>query len=87
MHRAAVHTQLFLLTALSILLHSGTAASAEPLARDEFVRLRELLQPAENELWRMIPWRLSVLEGQQAAARQHKPIFIWAMDGHPLGCT
>ena len=28
-----------------------------------------------------------VLEARQEAAKQKKPIFIWAMDGHPLGCT
>jgi len=28
-----------------------------------------------------------VLDAQAAAAREGKPIFIWAMDGHPLGCT
>jgi len=28
-----------------------------------------------------------VLDAQAAATREGKPIFIWAMDGHPLGCT
>jgi hypothetical protein len=27
------------------------------------------------------------LSAQHSAAEQKKPIFIWAMDGHPLGCT
>ena len=29
----------------------------------------------------------AVLNAQQIAAKEDKPIFIWAMDGHPLGCT
>jgi hypothetical protein len=28
-----------------------------------------------------------LLEAQRIAAEAKKPIFIWAMDGHPLGCT
>ena len=63
-----------------------TAASAE-LDSKEFTRLIELLTPESSKPWRSIPWKLSVLEGQQAAAKSGKPIFIWAMDGHPLGCT
>ncbi|MAI71008.1 MAG: hypothetical protein CMM01_08875 [Rhodopirellula sp.] len=53
-------------------------------------RCRELiaeLQPGEDAIWRTIPWKLSVLEARSAAFKQDKPIFIWAMDGHPLGCT
>lgn len=45
------------------------------------------LQPGKDALWRTIPWKLSVLEARAAAFKQDKPIFIWAMDGHPLGCT
>ncbi|MGI9468691.1 MAG: hypothetical protein ACR2OA_16355 [Rubripirellula sp.] len=45
------------------------------------------LQPGKNALWRTIPWKLSVVEAREAAFKQDKPIFIWAMDGHPLGCT
>jgi hypothetical protein len=87
MNRIAIQMLSFIVVLLPVLSHSRNVASLEPLTRDEFARLRELLQPAEDELWRMIPWRLSVLEGQRTAAQQRKPIFIWAMDGHPLGCT
>lgn len=37
--------------------------------------------------WRSIPWELDLLEAQRKAVEESKPIFIWAMDGHPLGCT
>jgi len=64
-----------------ILLGSGD------LTLDEFETLHAQLQPAKDEAWRTIPWRVSLVEAQAAAAQQKKPIFIWAMDGHPLGCT
>jgi hypothetical protein len=63
------------------------ASSADKLTDEEFRRLHAQLQPATDEPWLTIPWKTSVLDAQRAAAAQKKPIFIWAMDGHPLGCT
>lgn len=60
---------------------------AEGLSEAEFRRLHNLLQPNPDELWRTIPWQTGVLDAQRMAAKAQKPIFIWAMDGHPLGCT
>ena len=62
-------------------------AFAEELNDAEVTRLIELLRPEKDEPWRTIPWKISVLDAQAAAAEQKKPLFIWAMDGHPLGCT
>lgn len=60
---------------------------AEQLTDAKFDELLAKLQPAKDEPWRTIPWRIALLDAQQTAAKQNKPIFIWAMDGHPLGCT
>ena len=49
-------------------------------------KLHESLKPPVAELWRDIPWKVSLLEGQNEAAREKKPLFIWSMDGNPLGC-
>lgn len=49
--------------------------------------LVEELSPAPNRKWREIPWDLSLTNGQAMAAESKKPLFVWAMDGHPLGCT
>ena len=62
-------------------------ATAEGLSDADFQRLHRQLQPAADEPWRTIPWKIALLDAQRAAAQQSKPIFIWAMDGHPLGCT
>ena len=59
----------------------------EVLTEQRFRLLHKQLQPAADELWRTIPWRTSLLKAQQIAITEKKPIFIWAMDGHPLGCT
>lgn len=57
-----------------------------PLSHAEFLELQKELQPAD-EPWRTIPWKIALLDAQRSAAELKKPIFIWAMDGHPLGCT
>jgi hypothetical protein len=63
------------------------AQAAFGLTEAEFQKLHRELQPNPDATWRTIPWKTSVLDAQAAAAREGKPIFIWAMDGHPLGCT
>jgi hypothetical protein len=57
------------------------------LTLGEFETLHRELQPTGTEAWRTIPWKTAMLDAQATAAKEGKPIFIWAMDGHPLGCT
>ena len=64
-----------------------SAAAGADLDESEFKRLHGELQPPVHEAWRSIPWKTSLLDAQATAARESKPIFIWAMDGHPLGCV
>lgn len=53
-----------------------------------FDRLHALMQPSAEELkWRKIPWRTSLWQARIDAAAAGKPIYLWEMDGHPLGCT
>ena len=76
---------------LSLLLIAGLGAQVKlqsPLLDDaRFAKLQALLTPAEDVTWRRIPWRIELLSAQREAAQQNKPLFVWAMDGHPLGCT
>ena len=76
------------LTATILLLSFVSRSFAEEvLTEQRFHQLHKQLQPAGDELWRTIPWRTSLLDAQRRAIAEKKPIFIWAMDGHPLGCT
>jgi hypothetical protein len=74
-------------TAVSGATGDPAKLAAEPLNDATFRELHRQLQPASGELWRTVPWKIDLLDAQRTAARQNKPIFIWAMDGHPLGCT
>jgi hypothetical protein len=62
-------------------------AVAVELNDEEFRRLHKELQVSKEEPWQTIPWKISLLDAQRTAAAECKPIFVWAMDGHPLGCT
>ena len=83
----------FLPAVFACLLLISSAVSAQlptasvRITEKEFRTLHEQLKPAADEPWRTIPWKISLLDAQRIAAEQKKPIFIWAMDGHPLGCT
>ena len=62
--------------------------SAAGVTADSFRELHTLIKPkASEESWARIPWMTSLWEARQKAAAQGKPILLWEMDGHPLGCT
>lgn len=56
--------------------------------RADFDTVFEFVSPRENETrWRQVPWIPSLWEGMKAAEEKKKPMFIWAMNGDPLGCV
>ncbi|MDJ0975674.1 MAG: hypothetical protein QNJ98_14525 [Planctomycetota bacterium] len=52
----------------------------------ENYRDRILPTPAEAA-WEEIDWHPSYAEGLRESSRQQKPLMLWVMNGHPLGCT
>jgi hypothetical protein len=65
---------------------SGTAA--EPLPTEQFARVQAAVKPCPGEdRWAEVPWLTNLWEARKQAAAQGKPILLWEMDGHPLGCT
>lgn len=63
------------------------AADIEPIRPDQFARLHGMIrvQPGEQRFWQ-VPWKLTVTEARQQAAREGKPIFVWAgAGGAPIG--
>jgi hypothetical protein len=71
------------MTALLLTLLLGMQ---EGLTDADCRKLHDSLKPPTAEMWRNIPWKVSLLEAQNLAAKEKKPIFIWSMDGNPLGC-
>lgn len=72
---------------MTILAAALALFPAQGLADEEFRRLHAEVLPARHEAWRSIPWSTSMLEARDKAAREAKPLFLWAMNGSPLGCT
>lgn len=79
---------LALLGTLSIV--AAGCASAPPARLDDDNReaWAQYLAPAGNELaWESLPWLSSYSDGVLAAQEQRRPLLLWVMNGHPLGCT
>lgn len=50
-------------------------------------RIAEILPTKEDEKWLSIPWRTDLTQARLDAQQESKPIFMWIMNGHPMGCT
>ena len=59
----------------------------DPLSDADFRELHARLVPGADEKWQTIPWKTDLLEARAFAAKEGKPVFLWSMNGHPLGCT
>lgn len=55
------------------------------LDKQRFDELMNRVVPAETT--QQIDWLPDLISAQKVALDQKKPMFIWSMDGHPLGCT
>lgn len=49
---------------------------------------KQLIMPTEDDLaFEAIPWFSTLEAGLRAADKEQKPLLLWVMNGHPLGCT
>lgn len=78
----------FFVIALAAALIAPALRAAEPITPRQFESLHSTIKPtAEEQSWNNIPWLASLWEARELAAREGKPILLWEMDGHPLGCV
>ena len=92
----AVSTGMFALSTTNTMPQAETAGvgvvveSDRPtdLTFERFEAIQTLIQPRQEEnAYLGVPWETSLWEARKRAAREGKPILLWEMDGHPLGCT
>jgi hypothetical protein len=70
------------------LIAPPSTRGGDAISSDEFKQIRNLVKPdVSEERWAQIPWLTSLSEARKHAAAKGKPILLWEMDGHPLGCT
>ncbi len=71
---------------LSILLALANQASV-PNA-ENYQRWLTFIQPdAKEQTYKEIDWRVKFWDGVIEAKELGRPILLWTMNGHPLGCT
>lgn len=56
-------------------------------APDMEVVRAHVLPDADELAWKALGWRASLAQGVVEAQAAEMPILLWAMNGHPLGCT
>jgi hypothetical protein len=73
----------------SFVYRAIAALKQVPVLDDQtFERWRDYVRPkAEEECYLQIPWRESFFIAINEARQTDRPILLWAMNGHPLGCT
>lgn len=81
--------QTFCAATLAAITFTGTLCGGEPktIGDADFYKLHKMIktQPGESR-WMQIPWLTSVWEARQQAAKEGKPIYIWAgSGGGPVG--
>lgn len=70
------------------------ANAAPPVINDDTPTLESLdawrahIEPTDDDTrWLNIDWRPTLWQAAEDARRLRKPIVLWAMNGHPMGCT
>lgn len=73
---------------LVVLLH---VSPQDPVPQPNAANLQKwmlFIEPAESELaYRAIGWRNALWPAVTEARELGRPILLWTMNGHPLGCT
>ena len=67
-------------------LHELDELERETLTEATHMAQRVLPSAAERR-WEEIDWQATYADGLKASADQQKPLMLWVMNGHPLGCT
>jgi hypothetical protein len=58
------------------------------LSDENYTVWRDHILPDPSDLaWEQIPWLTTFKDGILAADAASKPLLLWTMNGHPLGCT
>ncbi len=70
---------------IALVLLLAAAAWAEEASLAD--RVKAVLPRPDEEKWLRIPWRRDLLAAREEAEKTGKPLFLWIMDGDPLGCT
>jgi len=71
----------------STFLMSWLGAPALAQSSELEQRIRALLPSEAENGFMQVPWRTNIMEAIAEAGRANKPVFLWVMNGNPLGCA
>jgi hypothetical protein len=75
------------LVGIASLSRPTAVSAAPPLTDEDTARLTKIIRPMPGEdPFATIPWETNLWDARVKAAAAGKPILLWEMDGHPLGC-
>lgn len=63
----------------------GCSLAGETPALQE--KIAAVLPTPDEDRWLQIPWRANLMAARAEAQLAGKPLFLWIMNGNPLGCT
>jgi hypothetical protein len=69
---------------VSVVVAAGVGRADEPatLPSEQFEKLHQMIKPQRGEArWLEIDWYPNIWEARQKAAREGKPLFVWAGSG------
>ena len=73
---------------LTAVAEAPPVAADIDLSDDNYEAWRDHILPELSEMaWAEIPWLSTFKDGILAADAADKPLLLWTMNGHPLGCT
>ncbi len=62
--------------------------AAPELTDKSYDGVRDAILPTKQEMgWKAIPWKSTLWDAVVQAQKDDKPILLWTMNGHPMGCT
>lgn len=72
----------------SLLIGCVLTAQAPRLNEKNFAEWRDAILPTAEELsFEKIGWHSDLDSALEEGQRRDKPILLWVMNGHPLGCV
>ena len=74
--------------ALAGLSAGPMVAQLPPLSQSTYGRYQTAIEPTEDEVaFLNIDWKSQLSNAVSLAHQSDKPLLIYVMNGHPLGCT
>lgn len=65
-----------------------TLTLGQTLNDESYRKIRDEVVPTREELkWLDVPWQPTLWSALVQAQKEDKPILMYAMNGHPLGCV